>query len=108
MTELEEYLMYNIEGATLQTEYSCGCGKPVRYITSCGKGSCNKYQRCPTYEELELQTRKEERYRWAYRNFVNNIDDYFEYTNESQKDRKKVHQLLQNLTEQLVKIEEEL
>ena len=31
---------------------TCGCGKPVRYITLCGKGSCNKYTRCATYEEL--------------------------------------------------------
>lgn len=108
MTELEEYLMYNIEGATLQTEYSCGCGKPVRYITSCGKGSCNKYQRCPTYDELYSQVRKNTSLLMVYRNCINNIDDYFEYTNESQKDRKKVHQLLQNLTEKLVKIEEEL
>ena len=49
---------------------------------------------------------KEERYRWAYRNFVNQIDDYFEYSNESLKDRKKVHQLLENLTDKLVGIEE--
>jgi len=30
---------------------SCGCGKPVRYIIK-GEGSCNKYRRCATYEEL--------------------------------------------------------
>lgn len=29
----------------------CGCGKEVRYSTACGKGSCNKYQRCLDYEE---------------------------------------------------------
>ena len=49
---------------------------------------------------------KEERYRWAYRNFVNQIEDYFEYSNESLKDREKVHQLLGNLTDKLVEIEE--
>lgn len=91
---------------TLLTEDKCGCGKPVRYTTSDGKGACSKYGRCPTYEELCDDVRKNERYRWAYRNFVNQIDDYFEYRNESIEDRKKVHQLLQNLTEQLVKIEE--
>lgn len=33
----------------------CGCGKDARYLTMCGDeqvGSCNKYQRCPTYEQL--------------------------------------------------------
>ena len=61
----------------------------------------------PTYEELCEDVRKNERYLKAYRNFVNQIDDYFEYRSESTEDRKKVHQLLQNLTEQLVKIENE-
>jgi len=32
-------------------EDKCGCGKPVRYTTVCGKGACNKYNRCLTYEE---------------------------------------------------------
>lgn len=35
--------------------YKCGCGKDARYsIMRDGQeiGSCNKYQRCPTYEEL--------------------------------------------------------
>ena len=30
----------------------CGCGKKVKYTTSDGKGACNKYGRCPTYDEL--------------------------------------------------------
>ncbi len=29
---------------------TCGCGRPVRYMNKDG-GSCNKYHRCPTYEE---------------------------------------------------------
>lgn len=29
----------------------CGCGKPARYETHRGM-ACNKYIRCPTYEEL--------------------------------------------------------
>ena len=34
----------------------CNCGKPVRYTHNIDGefvGSCNKYQVCPTYEELE-------------------------------------------------------
>ena len=31
----------------------CGCGRDVRYSTSDGKGACNKYQRCLSYEEQE-------------------------------------------------------
>lgn len=27
------------------------CGRPVRYISSNGQGSCNKYSRCPTWDE---------------------------------------------------------
>lgn len=49
---------------------------------------------------------KEERYRWAYRNFVNQVEDYFEYSNESLKDRKKVFQLLGNLTDKVLEIKE--
>ena len=30
----------------------CGCGKPTRYMLSGGRYSCNKYARCPSYEEL--------------------------------------------------------
>ena len=35
----------------------CGCGKPARYISHNG-GSCNKYVRCPTYDELREQHKK--------------------------------------------------
>ena len=34
-------------------KYTCGCGKPIRYITSDGKEACNRYGRCLTYEELQ-------------------------------------------------------
>jgi hypothetical protein len=37
-----------------------------------------------------------------YQGAVNEIDDYFEYRNESKKDRKKVHEILKRLTENLV------
>ena len=36
-----------------QTLGTCGCGKPIRYATKDGKGACNKYGRCPTYDELQ-------------------------------------------------------
>jgi hypothetical protein len=88
-------------------ESTCQCGKPVKYTSPCRKGSCNKYKRCPTYEELLEQNKLNERYLRAYRTFVNGVDDYFEYRNESEKDRQKVHQLLQNLTDRLVNLEEE-
>lgn len=38
-------------------EDTCGCGKPVKYTTSNGKGACNKYGRCPTYNELDEMLR---------------------------------------------------
>ena len=88
-------------------ESTCGCRKPVKYTSTCGKGSCNKYKHCPTYEELLQENKKNERYTWTYRNFVNKIDDYFEYRFESKKDQRKVHQLLQDLTDSLVRLEEE-
>ena len=30
----------------------CGCGKPVRYMISGDFNSCNKYRRCPSYDEI--------------------------------------------------------
>lgn len=43
------------EAAKMQQDLeTCGCGRPARYII--GKGdrtSCNKYARCPTYEQLK-------------------------------------------------------
>lgn len=34
-------------------DQKCNCGRAVRYISPDGVGSCNKYVRCPTYEDLE-------------------------------------------------------
>ncbi|MFK5882788.1 MAG: hypothetical protein QM489_00370 [Candidatus Izemoplasma sp.] len=34
----------------LSSDQFCGCGKPVRY-SIVGRGACNKYTRCMTYEE---------------------------------------------------------
>ena len=39
----------------------CGCGRPVRYIVQNGDGtadSCNKYMRCPTWDELHEQNQE--------------------------------------------------
>lgn len=59
------------------------------------------------YDQLLKENRMNERYTWAYRNFVNEVDDYFEYRCESKKDQQKVYQLLQNLTERLCRLEKE-
>ena len=40
----------------------------------------------------------------AYRACINRIDDYFEYSNESVKDREMVHKALADLTNNLVEI----
>ena len=38
-------------------DMKCGCGKIGVYEIN-GKFSCNKYMRCPTYEELDAELRK--------------------------------------------------
>ena len=35
----------------------CGCGRPTRYHSIDGKDSCNKYLRCPSYDELMKENR---------------------------------------------------
>lgn len=40
----------------------------------------------------------------AYKKTINKIDDFFEYTNESKKDRAFIHLTLDNLTNALMKI----
>jgi len=85
----------------------CGCGKPVRYSMPGdfdAPGSCNKYTRCPTYEELQVTLRSANTCLMAYQHAVNILDDYFEYSMESKQDQKKVHQILGNLTDSLTKI----
>lgn len=83
----------------------CGCGKPVRYMTpgNDDEGSCNKYQRCPTYDELRSMLEMTNRRLALFQEAVNKIDDYFEYSMESKKDQKKVFQILGNLTDSLAK-----
>ena len=34
-------------------EDKCGCGRDVRYSTFDGKGACNKYSRCLTWDEQD-------------------------------------------------------
>lgn len=36
----------------ISLEEQCGCGKQAKYMLTDGNTSCNKYSRCPTYEEL--------------------------------------------------------
>lgn len=39
----------------------CGCGRPAKYTSFIDNkfvGSCNKYGRCPTYEELEYKLKQ--------------------------------------------------
>ncbi len=65
----------------------CGCGKPVRYIKIIASdnpiGSCNKYGRCLTYEELEktaneLST-KNKIYEYTLQKIVDTDAEWFEY-----------------------------
>jgi hypothetical protein len=39
-----------------------------------------------------------------YKKAINIIDDFFEYANESKKDREFIHEVLDNLTDKLTKI----
>lgn len=40
----------------------------------------------------------------SYIKAINKIDDYFEYQCQSQKDQQRVHKILKELTEDLVKV----
>ncbi|AKO61114.1 hypothetical protein AXI76_gp213 [Pseudoalteromonas phage H101] len=85
-------------------DMKCGCGRQARYYMKDKEGSCNKYQRCKTYEELLDDNKRLVESITLYGKTMNQIDDYFEYRNESVQDRKKVHQLLGNLTDKLKEI----
>jgi len=39
-------------------DMTCGCGRDGVYDMGNGKYSCNKYIRCPTYDELENQLKE--------------------------------------------------
>lgn len=37
----------------------CGCGRKIRYVNiKDGLGACNKYSRCPSYDEIMSENRK--------------------------------------------------
>ena len=44
----------------------CGCGRPVRYISSDGPGSCNKGPRCPDYEDIIIRLQVANKLIYAY------------------------------------------
>lgn len=83
----------------------CGCGLPVKYFTlrngDISDGSCNKYARCLTYEELKSKLQKTEGALTLYANAINKIDDYFEYRCNSEQDRREVYKTLGNLTDKI-------
>jgi len=47
---------------------------------------------------LKERVKKVEARNRAYQFSINKIDDWFEYMNESDTDRKKIHEILDNLT----------
>lgn len=53
---------------------------------------------------VETQLETAEQALEEYRNTINRIDDFFEYANESKKDRKFIHEQLDSLTKRLQKI----
>lgn len=82
----------------------CNCGRPARYgltVDDVAANSCNKYGVCPTYEELREKLTRADKLLFTYRETINYIDDYFEYTYKSKEDQKKVYQLLGNLNDKL-------
>ncbi|MDH3325881.1 MAG: hypothetical protein OEM38_04090 [Gammaproteobacteria bacterium] len=93
-----------------QSEISllCGCGRPERYAHFDADGNkiyaCNKYKRCLTRDELESALRAATNKLAMYQKAVNDVDDYFEYANESKKDQKQVHKILGNLADALSSI----
>lgn len=59
----------------------------------------NAEQRTEEYiRELEYRVAILEQRNRAYQFSINKIDDWFEYMNESVADRKKIHEILDNLT----------
>ncbi len=87
------------------TDLLCGCGGPGRYAHFDSERNtvyaCNKYRRCLTRDELEAALRTATNRLSMYQKAVNEVDDYFEYANESKKDQKQVHKILGNLTDAL-------
>lgn len=87
----------------------CGCGKPARYSNhnNLSEGSCNKYSRCPTYEQLLASNNRLNQILYIYIQACNELDDYFEYRAERGRDKNKVIQILQNIVDDLERIKQE-
>ncbi len=79
----------------------CGCGRAGRYtmigLDGISVSSCNKYKRCPTYDELKESFRVSQSHVLKYRRAVDMIDEYFEYESGCSADRKYVNMVLGNL-----------
>ncbi len=54
-----------------------------------------------TVEKVFARSQKDTQALEEYRNTINKIDDFFEYANESTKDRQKIHELLDKLAAKL-------
>ena len=53
----------------------CGCGRDVRYTSSDGKGSCNKYYRCLTWDEQDKLIRRTQIDSDTYKTALEEIKD---------------------------------
>jgi hypothetical protein len=56
----------------------CGCGKPVQYMLSNYVGACNKYMRCPTYEQIKNINFCLNQYKYALGRIANSGVGYYE------------------------------
>lgn len=73
----------------------CGCGRPVRYIVPNGDGTadaCNKYTRCPSWDELKAKYDELREAAWA---FAEAPMDHNTYTLDHAK-RKKLRDVLRH------------
>jgi len=60
-----------------------------------------------TNEELRKELSKTQHYLGLYIKTINRLDDFFEYNNESAKDRQKVWQILDALSAKLGSVEDD-
>lgn len=52
----------------------CGCGKPAKYYSfPDGRGSCNKYHTCMTYDEQDALIRKLQQDNMKYKSSLESI-----------------------------------
>lgn len=50
---------------------TCNCGAPIRYSHANGKGSCNRYEVCPSYDDLK---KEHEHYRKVSQMYLNTLN----------------------------------